>query len=311
MSTSTRTKPIDRRTKPVGKTKLYIYIALVILIWSTGYPLVNYAIYTKGFPAEWMPAARTALPALAITFYVYIRGLKLPPLTDKRWVWYGLMGFLGMTAPFYLISKGFEFGIESGMSSILVNGAMPLFTIILAHFLVKSERLNWRTSAGFLIGFIGVVFLFLPEHLSWEFVSNWKAQGFMLLVALSYAFAAIVAKRSPDTNPSIGAAIMLITAAVTALAIAAPSGLPTNAFPSGVIIALFVLSIVYTGLSDILYLEVIKLSGPSMIGKINYIIPVITIAVGVLFFGEAFSWRSIAAMMIVITGLLIARVGEG
>lgn len=293
-----------------SKTKLFFYVALVVLIWSTGYPLVYYVIYAKGFPAEWMPAARTALPALAITFYVYLRGLKLPPLTDKRWVWYGLMGFLGMTAPFYLLPKGYEFGIESGMSSILVNGAMPLFTIILAHFLVKSEPLNWRTTIGFFIGSIGIIFLFLPEELSWKFISNWEGQGFMLLVALSYAFAAIVAKRSPDTDPNIGAAIMLITAAVTALAIAVPAGLPTSTFPSTVIIALFVLSIVYTGLSDILYLKVIKLSGPSMIGKINYLVPVVTVSIGVLFLGEAFSWRSVAAMMIVITGLLIARVGE-
>ena len=289
---------------------LYSIVALVVLIWSTGYTLMNYAIYVKGFPAEYMPLTRTILPALAITIYIYMRGDKLPRLRDNRWFWYGLMGFFGMTVPFYLLSKGYEFGVESGMSSILVNGAMPLFTIILAHVFVKSEPLTWRKTIGFIIGFIGIVFLFLPENPSWEFIQNWDAQSMFLLVALSYALASIVAKRSPETPASIGAAIMLITASVTALIIAAPAGMPNQSFPNGLIIALFALSIFYTGLSDILYLKIIHMSGPSMIAKINYIVPVFALIFGVIFLKEAFSWRSVAAMMIVITGLLIARNDE-
>ncbi|PHR91217.1 MAG: hypothetical protein COA69_11920 [Robiginitomaculum sp.] len=296
--------------KTARTTLLYIYVALMVFIWSTGYTLMFYAVYSGGFPAEWVPAARTTLPAIGITIYLYSRGLKLPSLKDKRWFWYGLMGFFGMTAPFFLQAKGNELGVESGMSSILVSGAMPLFTIILAHFFVKSEPLSWRKSIGFVIGFIGIIFLFLPEQISWDLIQNWNAQGIMLMVALSYALASIVAKRAPDTPASIGAAIMLITAAITAFIMAAPAGLPDTHVSKGVLIALLVLSICYTGLSDILYLKVIELSGPSMIAKINYIVPVFALVFGMIFLDEMFSWRSIAAMMIIITGLLIARIGE-
>ncbi len=289
---------------------LYIYVALIVLIWSTGYTLMYYAVYRGGFPAEWVPAARTTMPAIAITLYVYMWGHKLPPLRDTRWLWYGLMGFFGMTAPFYLLAKGNELGVESGMSSILVNGVTPLFTIILAHFFVKAEPLSWRKSIGFLIGFTGVVFLFLPENLSWNLISNWPAQGVVLLVAISFALGAIVAKRAPDTPASVGAAIMLITAAVIAFALAIPAGIPTEGFSSGVLIAMFALTVFSTGISDILYLKVIKLSGPSMIAKVNFIVPVFALIFGIIFLDENFSWRSVAAMMVIITGLLIARIDE-
>jgi len=291
-----------------NRTTLYLVVAAVVLIWSTGYTLMGYTV-GKGFPPSWIPAARTILPAIAITLYVYMRGLKLPAIKDPRWLWYGLMGFLGMTAPFYLQAKG-QVHVESGLASILINGGMPLFTIILAHFFVKSEPLSWRKSAGFIIGFIGVVFLFLPENLSWDLVQNWGAQGLILMVALSYAFAAIVAKRAPETPASVGAAIMLITASLTAIVLGFGSGVPEGNFPTGVIIALFALAIFYTGLSDILYLKVIELSGPSMIAKINYIVPVFSLMFGMMFLGESFSWRSVAAMMVIITGLLIARADE-
>jgi len=295
-------------SRPQNNSTLYIVVAAVVLIWSTGYTLMGYTV-GKGFPPSWIPAARTILPAIAITIYVYMRGLSLPKLTDKRWLWYGLMGFLGMTAPFYLQAKG-QVHVESGLASILINGGMPLFTIILAHFFVKSEPLSWRKSFGFIIGFVGVVFLFLPENLSWDLVSNWGAQSLILLVALSYAFAAIVAKRAPETPASVGAAIMLITASLTAIVLAAGSGVPEGTFPTGVIVALFALAIFYTGLSDILYLKTIELSGPSMIAKVNYIVPVFSLIFGMIFLNEAFSWRSLAAMAVIIVGLLIARADE-
>jgi len=300
----------ENQNSKTSKLQLYLIVAVVVFIWSTAYTLMYYTVYSGGFPPEWIPAARTILPAIAITLYVYWRGMKLPTLTDKRWFWYGLMGFLGMTAPFFLLAKGNAHGVESGMSSILTNGVTPLFTILLAHFLIKSERLSWRKSIGFLIGFVGVVLLFLPEDLNLHLIQNWQAQLFILTVALSYALAAIVAKRAPDTTASVGAAIMLITAAITALIIAVPSGMPGGNYSGGVLLALFILTIFSTGLSDILYLKVIKMSGPSMIAKINYLVPVFALIFGIIFLSEEFSWRSIAAMMIIITGLLIARIDE-
>lgn len=47
-----------------------------------------------------------------------------------------------------------------------------------------------------------------------------------------------------------------------------------------------------------------------MIAKINYLVPVFAVIFGIVFLAEAFSWRSIAAMMIIVTGLLIARADE-
>jgi drug/metabolite transporter (DMT)-like permease len=300
----------ENQKPETSKLRLYLIVALVVFIWSTAYTLMYYTVYSGGFPAEWIPAARTVLPAIAITLYVYSRGMKLPKLNDSRWLWYGLMGFLGMTIPFFLLALGNKHGVESGISSILTNGVTPLITIVLAHFFISSERLSWRKSIGFLIGFIGVVFLFLPENLNLNLIQNWQAQVFILLVALSYALAAIVAKRAPDTKASVGAAIMLITAAITALIIAVPSGMPSGDYSGGVLLALFVLTVFSTGLSDILYLEVIKMSGPSMIAKINYLVPVFALIFGIIFLREDFSWRSVAAMMIIITGLLIARIEE-
>lgn len=293
-----------------NRFQLYGTVALVVLIWSTAYTLMYYTVYRGGFPPEWIPLTRIGLPAIAITAYIYITGRHLPRLTDKRWLWYGLMGFLGMTAPFYLLAKGNELGVESGMSSILINGVTPLVTIVLAHFFIATECLTLRKAIGFLTGFTGVVALFLPENPSLNLISNWQAQGVVLLVAVSFALAAIVAKRAPQTSASIGAAIMLITAAMTALVFVAPSGPPGGEFPGGVLLALFALSIFSTGLSDILYLKVIELSGPSMIAKINYLVPVFAVIFGIVFLAEAFSWRSIAAMMIIVTGLLIARADE-
>lgn len=300
----------DHRIKRKNRIRLYAYVAAVVVIWATAYQLMYYAVFTGGFPPSLVPVARITLPAIAITTYIFLKGEKLPPISDSRWLWYGLMGFLGMTTPFFLLAKGNEMGVESGMSSILTNGVTPLLVILLAHFFIAGEKLTVRKAIGFIIGFIGVVALFLPSDPDLKLISNWQGQGYILLVACSFAIAAVIAKRAPETSASVGAAIMLITAGLTAILMAVPGGVPQMHFSSTVLLAVFILSIVSTGLSDILYLRIIKMSGPSMIGRINYMVPVFAVLFGMIFLGEDFSWRSIAALMIIITGLLVARVNE-
>ncbi len=292
----------------VNRTQLWVIVGAIIFLWSTAYPLMGYTV-REGFPPILIPSARTLLPALGICLFIYLRGERLPSLRDSRWLWYGAMGVLGMSLPFFLQAKG-QMHVDSGLSSILINGGMPLFTIVLAHFFIKSEPLSWRKGFGFLCGFIGIVVLFLPNDFSLFLNKNWQAQLFILSVALCYGLAAIIAKRAPETSSSVGAAIMLLCAAVVAVIPAIHAGIRSPEifnFPTHIILALFALTILYTGLSDVLYLQAIRLSGPSVIAKINYVVPFFVIFVSILFFEESLTWRMVVALGLVSFGLWLTH----
>ena len=292
----------------------YLYTLLVpltLLLWGTEYTLVG-TIDVKLIPEAWQVAIRMVFAALFMTIFVAAKDGKLPPLSDKSWLWYGLMGFVGMTIPFYFIAKGYNDNLDSGLISILI-GITPLFTILLAHLFVKSEPLTPIKLFGFIVGFIGVVYLFVPDTPGQMLSENWQAQGLIVLAAFGYAATSILGKRAPAQPASVGAALMLIGGAVSAVIgafILAGPDIPNTIPPAQTVAALAALTLGATFLGNLLYLRLLQISGPSLIAKINYIVPVIALISGRIFLGEEFKDKYFIALAIILLGLVIARRGE-
>jgi len=289
---------------------LAFFIAGALLIWGTEYTLVG-TIDAAVVSEAWQVTIRMMFAALFMVIFVLFRGHKLPGLTDKSWLFYTTMGFIGMTIPYYLIAKGYNAGIDSGLLAILI-GATPLFTVVLAHFFVRSEPLTPLKSLGFFVGFIGVCVLFLPQDLSWSLVENWQAQALVVLAALGYATTSILGKRAPTKPASVGAAIMLLGGAVSAIVCAlvfAGPEMPRTIPPVKILLALAALTIGATFLGNLLYLRLLQISGPSLIAKISYMVPVVALISGMVFLDESFQTRYAVALMIIVAGLIIAQFG--
>lgn len=294
---------------------LLMVIASVVL-WGTEYTLVGYAV--KTISPAWLVAIRMIIASFIITVYVRFKGEKLPPLKNKAWLWYGMMGMIGMTLPFYLIARG-EMSIDSGLAAILV-GITPLFTVVLAHFFVATERLNVLKSLGFIIGFFGTALLFIPKGFTWpqnftgQAIDNWQAQLLLLLAALGYATTTILGKRAPQVPASVSANMMLIGAMLSATLGAAFTGAP-NFMDNGIppikpLLATLALAVGATAFANIIYLRLIQLRGPSLIAKINYMVPIFSVFSGIVFLNEHFSLRSMIALSIILAGLVIVSYGE-
>ncbi|MBN4055813.1 EamA family transporter [bacterium AH-315-J23] len=292
-------------------SNLWLLVPVTLLLWGTEYTLVG-TIDAEVVSEAWQVVIRMVFAALFMVVFVYMRGNKLPNLRDKSWIAYGTMGFIGMTIPFYLIARGYNEGVDSGLISILI-GVTPLFTVILAHFFVRSEPLTKLKSLGFFIGFIGVCVLFLPNELSWALVDNWQAQALIVLAAFGYAATSILGKRAPEQPASVGAALMLLGGALSALLgtfMLAGSDIPGAMPPAKIIGTLAALTIGATFFGNLLYLRLLQISGPSLIAKINYIVPIVAIISGMVFLSEGLQSRYIIALIIILAGLYIARLGE-
>lgn len=255
----------------------------------------------------WLVAFRLVFGAIFLICYVKITGGKFPKLTDVRWLWYFVLGMTGMTLPFFLISTG-QVNVDSGLSAIIV-GAMPIMTIILAHFFTE-ERLTLMKSIGFFIGFLGIVLLFLPDSFSLELVSDWPSQLLIVLGAFCYAVTTVAAKLAPKTPPSVGAAMMLICAAIVGLAWALFTGIPEAVPELPGILSAIGLGIGSTALATILYLYVIEQTGPSVLAKINYFVPVASVFFGISLLNEPFTWRMVASFIVILCGIFVARIGQ-
>ena len=274
----------------------------LIFVWGTAFNLI--AVGIRYVSPVWLVVIRCFIGSILVFLYMYVQGKRLPEIADQRWVWYSVLGFIGITLPFILISTA-QMKIDSGISAILV-AAMPIITIILAHFFAE-EPLSWQKFVGFLIGFIGIVLLFLPDDFSFNLVDHWEYQLLILLAALCYAMTTVMAKRAPQTDSVVGAAMMLIAAAVFSGIAGAFEGLPQWPIALPGWLALIGLAVGSTAIGTILYLFVIERNGPSTLAKINYFPPVAAVCGGVFFLNEPFTWQIGAAFLVILFGVVIAR----
>ncbi len=292
-------------SEPVSQIRIYIYCALLVVIWASAFTLVGVAV--PHISPIWLVTYRLIIGSMALALYVKFIGERFPALTDIRWLYYTGLGFTGMLLPFGLAAKG-QLTIDSGLTAIIV-GAMPLLIILLAHFFTD-ERLTWPKFIGFGIGFIGIIILFLPDDFSLSLIADWKAQLMILGAAASYAMTTVAAKRAPPTSPIIGGAMMLIGVTPIAIIVALTTGLP-NTTPAPIAIgAVVILALLSTALTNIIYLRVIELKGPSLLAKINYFVPPVSIVLGITFLNEPFKWRMVIAFAIIVIGLIIAQQGD-
>lgn len=289
---------------PLPRPALIALCAALILIWGSAFNFVGVAV--DHISPYWLTAWRLVVGASALTLYALITGHRFPPLKDKRWLWYGALGLTGAVIPFLLMAKG-QLSVDSGLTAVIV-GAMPLITIVLAHFFTE-ERLTPFKVLGFMLGFLGVAVLFMPEKFSFGLTGEWKAQLIILCAACCYAGTTVAAKRAPETSAPIGAAIMMIAAAIaglTAALIADPGGYVPNATALSMILLLGFGS---TTIGTILYLIFIDRVGPSAMARLNYFPPMVSVLFGVWFLSEPFTWKLVVAFVAILIGVMVSRIG--
>jgi len=282
---------------------LFFMAFLMVIVWGSAFTLVSIGV--KYISPLWLVTYRLIIGAILIIIYVKFKGLNLPSIKDKRWIWYFAMGLIGMVIPFFLLSTG-QVIIDSGLTAIMV-GTMPLMTVILAHFFTN-EKLSITKIVGFIFGFIGIVILFLPSDFSIELTENWSSQLIIIIAAFCYAVTTIIAKRAPDTPATVGACMMLICAATACLFVALLTGLPSSIPPLLGILTAFGLGVGSTAFASILLLYIIDQTGPSTIAKINYFVPLASVIFGVIILDEILSMRIFIAFVIILIGMFISQI---
>ena len=117
----------------------------------------------------------------------------------------------------------------------------------------------------------------------------------------------MAAKRAPETDSLVGAAIMVVSAAVSACVWAILSGPPSQPQPDWIWLVVVGLGVGSTALGTIFYLRVVDGTGPSAMAKINYFPPVVSVIAGVWFLQEPFSWRIVIAFAVIMVGVALSR----
>jgi drug/metabolite transporter (DMT)-like permease len=181
---------------------------------------------------------------------------------------------------------------------------MPLFTVLLAHYWTHDERWTAPKIVGVLIGFVGVVIVFVPELREGIQMEFW-GQFAVVVAALSYAIATIVIRRSlRGVSPMVASAGQLGAAAICMAPLSLAFDNPLSLRPSmPALAALLTLALLGTAVAYILYYWLIERTGATRTSLVTYLLPIFGVMWGALLLREPITLESIAGLGLIIGGV--------
>jgi drug/metabolite transporter (DMT)-like permease len=279
--------------------KEWVLIIILSIVWGGSFFFVGVAV--KELPPLTIVLGRVALASVILLTIVYFKGERMPS-SLTIWGSFIVMGALNNLIPFCLIVWG-QTHIESGLASIL-NATTPIFSVVLAHFFTREEKLTVNRISGIILGWIGVSVLIGIESLR-GFGLEVIGQIAIIGAAMSYAFAAIYGRRFKDMNPIVVATGMLCGTTLMMIPLALYFDQPWNLTPSAMTIMSIVgLAAISTSLAYIIYFHVLATAGPTNLLLVTFLIPISAIALGVMVLGEQLGWEVFVGMGMIFLGLI-------
>jgi drug/metabolite transporter (DMT)-like permease len=272
-------------------------------VWGTSFIFVSVAVRT--LPPFTVVVSRVGLAAIALNLLLAGAGISMPR-NLRAWGAMALMGVLNNALPYCLIVWG-QTHIPSGLAAILIS-TVPLFTLVVAHFLTHDEKMTRLRVAGVMVGFTGIVFMIGFDALH-HVQSQVLAQVAVLGGACSYAFAGVLARRfrhlgiSPlvmSTGQVTCSSVMLLPLVVL---VDRPWTLPVPGL--GTIGALLGLALMCTAFAYVLYYRILTSAGAVNVALVTFLAPVNTIILGILFLHETLHPEDLAGMLLIGAGLAL------
>ncbi len=284
------------------KPKHWLAFLLLGAIWSSSFLWIKIAVQEVG------PLRLVAFRALfGLLFGLAVIGLWRVPLprTWRAWLPLLLLGLTNIAIPFYLISWG-EQSIDSAVAAIL-DATVPLFTILIAHFVLSDDKMTVPKVTGLLVGFAGIVIL-LSKDIG-AAPGSLLGQLAVILASLFYSASAVYARKVTEDTPNIlRSAGPLVSATVLmwlgTLVFESPLKLPQLGLTW---LALLFLGVVGSGLAFVLSFYLIHEIGPTRTSMVTYLFPLGGVALGVTFLKEQLTWQVGLGALLIIASLAVAN----
>ena len=284
------------------KTKHWLVFILLGAIWSSSFMWIKIAVQEVG------PITLVAFRVLfGLLFGIVVIRIQRVPLPRTFKVWFPLLvvGLTNVAIPFFLISWG-EQAIDSAVASIL-DATVPLFTILIAHYMLHDDKITLPKVLGLLTGFAGVIVLMSKDIGTSS--GSLLGQAAVIVASAFYAGSAVYVRKTTEDTPGIlRSAGTLISATVTMWLAASIFERPIEFPHLGITwVALLFLGVLGSGLAFVLAYYLIHEIGPTRTTMVTYLFPLGGVILGVTFLNERLTWQLITGAILIVASLAVAN----
>lgn len=284
------------------KTKHWLAFIFLGSIWGSSFMWIKIGL--QEISPTMLVAFRVLFGFLFCVIIILFQLNKLK-VDSKTWFHLLMLGITNQVIPFYLIAWG-EQSIDSSVAAIL-DSTVPLFTVVIAHFFLKDDKMSMVKVLGLLIGFAGVVILFSKGLLI--STSSFLGQAAVIIASLFYAISGIYIRRTTqNVNGFIRSGIPLLSASFimwpTVFLTESPVEFPTLGMTWT---ALLFLGTIGSGLAFVLAYYLIHEIGPTRMSMVTYLFPLVGIILGITFLNEQLTWQIVTGGVLIILSLVVTN----
>jgi drug/metabolite transporter (DMT)-like permease len=284
------------------KLKHWFIFILLGTIWSSSFMWIKIAVQEIG-PIT-LVAFRVLFGLLFGIAVILIRGVQLQR-NLKEWTPLFVLGITNVAVPFFLISWG-EQSIDSAVAAIL-DATVPLFTTLIAHYLLHDDKMTWPKVLGLLMGFAGVVILMSKDI--GASLGSVLGQLAVVLASVFYAGSAVYARKTTEDTSGIMRSVGPLVSGTAVMWLAtflveSPVQIPQLGITW---IALLFLGVLGSGVAFIMLYYLIHEIGPTRTSMVTYLFPLGGVSLGVAFLNEELSWQLMIGAALIVLSLVVAN----
>lgn len=296
MTTTPRApSPATATTSAAFSGSDWAIFSAVSLIWGASFLFI--AIGLDSFEPGVITVLRVSLGAVTLAL---LPGARMRLQRDDRFRMVAL-SVIWVAIPFTLFPLA-EQHINSAVAGLL-NGAVPMFTAAFG-VLFFDRRTNGPQLLGLGVGLLGVLLISLPSL--GEGSSQALGVGLVLLATLCYGLATNLAAPLQiryGSRPVMARMLALATLWTLPFGVVSIPGSTVELAP---LAAVVVLGVIGTGLAYLLMGSLVARVGPTRSSFITYLIPGVSLVLGVVFRDDHVAALAVAGVGFVIVGAMLA-----
>jgi len=280
----------------------YALLLCLTIIWSSAFLAIKIAVPETG--PVWLAASRVTI-AFMITLPWFLWRGAVFPTNRKDWTFIIVLSFINITIPFLLISWAQQF-IDTGVSAMLL-GTTPFLALTFNHFATTDDKFNSAKLIAVVFGFAGIS-LVVGEGVLDQLDDSWLAQAAIIAAAICYVCSSIMVRKLSTMPPTRMTTLVMGFATIQLITLGLIDGLPDiDSISTNTWMTILYLGIFPTGLAAILRFQLIRKIGASYFSLGLNLIPVFGVSLGAIVLGEKVSWTVALALLLIVSGLFIAR----
>lgn len=301
---------MDKEKIYTNRRNIVILATLCCALWGSAFPAVKagyslFNISTSDISTKLIFAGlRFALAGLIVLSVQIMSKKNILSFSKYECIQVTLLGVMQTTIQYVFFYVGMSY--TTGVRGSIINGTGTFFSIILAHFIYKNDKLSLSKIIGCIVGFLGVIIVNLNGESLVQNSFSFNGEGFIMMAALMLSISSIYSKRvTKKQDASIVTGYQLFIGGVILIILGYIFNGRIEGFTVKSISLLLYMALI-SSIAFVIWTQLLKYNKVGVISVFNFLIPLFGTLLSAIFLGEnIFDIKILLALILVCIGIFL------